>query len=294
MSEKEIRRKVIASIHALVFIAIAIIFALVSQFSSFGWFAINNEVKAGALTISADTPDTFLELNYYRVSSTALYTEHDEKHNIYYFSYDSSALNFTLEDENGNAVRERSDFSTPVPMLEHSDLSANSQVLIRIKVKNAGTYAIDLNTDTTNYLGDIFEEMTENGTYNISPNGLPLSSVVRFAILTSSEINDDETERMFSLTDSDIELITNTFVTFKEGDASFELPFDTKTFTVEDDGYIYIFVDYYLPAIEDIIEKAMLYVDAATKNNSAYNEIEVGHTNLKFDLDFEFSVREVE
>lgn len=65
-----------------------------------------------------------------------------------------------------------------------------------------------------------------------------------------------------------------------------------QTVTVGEDCYLYIFVDYHLPAVEDVVEKTLLYVEKAQAANPSYSDIIVGHTNLVFKTDFEFVVEE--
>lgn len=291
--EASTKRKLIASIHALVLLALALTMALASQFASRAWFSTNDTVDANGIAVSAMRAEMFEEVHYYRGTETRLITENGEKYNRYYFSYNVDALNFTVPDENGNPVRERTSFSDSIPMLEHSDLSANSQVLIRIKMDAPGTYAVALNTSTTDYLGALLAAKTPNGPYDIAPSDLPLSSVVHFAILNSTVVSNDATAQMLSLSDKDLGSADHKFITLTGGVGSFAKPFDKLTVTVGEDCYLYIFVDYYLPAIEDVVEKTLLYVDKALAADATYDDIIVGHTNLVFATDFELVVEEV-
>ena len=296
MIEKATKRKIIASLHALALIILALIMALSSQFSSRAWFSTNDEVSAKGISVSSARASMFEEIHYYRGTQTRLLTTaNGVKYNEYDFSYAPEALDFSPS----SGTPERSSFSDPISLPEHSDLSANSQVLIRIKMEKPGEYRISLNTQTSQYLGNRFAAQTPNGPYDISPLGLPLSSVIHFAVLTSATVQNNTTEQLLTLADKDLGSADMRFVNFaNDGTATFANPFSalsngTLSVTVGEDCYLYIFVDYYLPAIEDVVEKTLLYVDKATAANSNYNDIIIGHTNLIFAVDFEFVVEEV-
>ena len=294
--EKSSKRKIIASLHALIFIFLSLVLALSSQFTSRAWFSTNDKVDASGISVSSVRAGVFEEISYFRATETRLITVDGEKHNEYCFSYNEDALSFSLP--SGNGTPERSSFSDSVSLLEHSDRSANSQLLIRVKVQNPGQYEIALTTETEEYLGNALTERTENGPYNLAPSALPLSSVVHFAILSSAAVQDDSAEQLLSLSDTAIDAADMNFVDFTSGTGQFRSPFSTLpneklTVTVGEDRYFYIFVDYYLPAIEDVVEKTLLYVDKALTVDPNYNDIIIGHTNLVFTVDFEFSVEEV-
>ena len=171
-------------------------------------------------------------------------------------------------------------------------------MLVRIKVHEPGQYKLSLNTKTADYFGNVLAARTENGPFDLSPTALPLSSVVHFAILASTAVLDDTTGKALSLTETSINAADMRFVEFADGQASFRSPFasltDEKlTVTVGEDCYLYIFVDYYLPAVEDVVEKTLLYVDHALLDDPSYNDIIVGYTNLIFAVDFTFTLEEV-
>lgn len=293
----EYKKKILRSAHALAFVALALILALSSQFSSRAWFSNNDTVNANGIAVSAKRADTFEEVHYYRGTETRLLTDasnNNAKYNQYVFSYHQNALSFVVPSLGGSALPERTSFSDPIPMLEHSDLSANSQVLIRIKVRTPGTYDVALSTQTTDYLGSrLAGAIANNGPYDIAPSHLPLSSVVHFAVLTSTTVTNDTQNQTLALADKDLGSADYKFVTLTNGVGSFATPFEHITVTVGDDCYLYIFVDYYLPAIEDVVDKTLLYVDKAQAANPNYNTIIVGHTNLVFATDFEFIIGEV-
>ena len=295
MIEKSAKRKILASLHALALIMLALIAALSSQFSSIAWFSTNDTVSADGIAVSSVRAGLFEEIHFYRGTHTHLLeTATGTKYNEYCFSYDEQALAFS---PNGTTP-ERSSFSDAISMLEHSDLSANSQVLVRIKVSAPGQYRIALNTATTDYLGNLFAaQIQNNGPYDISPSNLPLSSVVHFALLSSATVKTNTQEQVFTLADKDLGSADMTFVSFTDGTGSFRNPFlalpdQKQTVTVGEDCYLYIFVDYHLPAVEDVVEKTLLYVEKAQAANSSYSDIIVGHTNLVFKTDFEFVVEE--
>ena len=295
MIEKNAKRKIIASLHTLAFIMLALIAALSSQFSSIAWFSANDTVGANGILVSPVRAELFEEINFYRATHThLLQTADGTKYNEYFFSYAEEALAFS---PNGTTP-ERSSFSDAISMLEHSDLSANSQVLVRIKVSAPGQYRIALNTATTDYLGNRFDaQIQNNGPFDISPSNLPLSSVVHFALLSSATVQTNTQEQVITLADKDLGSADMAFVSFANGTGSFRDPFASlpdqkQTVTVGEDCYLYIFVDYHLPAVEDVVEKTLLYVEKAQAANPSYSDIIVGHTNLVFKTDFEFVVEE--
>ena len=291
------KRKIVASAHAMVLVALALVMALSAQFSSRAWFSTNDKVNANGLTVSSVRANMFKEIHYYRGTQTRLLTDaNGAKYNEYDFSYSPDALNFSPS----SGTPERDSFADSISLLEHSDLSANSQVLIRVEVEKPGQYQIAMNTVTTEYLGNRFAAQIQNGgPYDISPVNPPLSSVVHFAVLTSATVHNNAQDKMLTLADKDLGGADMKFVQFGAGgEATFQNPFaalpnQQLTVTVGEDCYIYIFVDYYLPAIEDVVEKTLSYVDSATKKYPSYSDIVVGHTNLIFTVDFEFVVSEV-
>jgi hypothetical protein len=132
-----------------------------------------------------------------------------------------------------------------------------------------------------------------DGTFNISPNGLPLTSVVRFSLLTS--VDNNTTAKTFSISELDMLSSMYSFTTETDGELTFQNPL-AGGIMVTPDAYkkFYIFVDYDPVSVEDITEKIIEYADAATldaKNNGeVYTDIIVGETNLNFTADFNFTV----
>ena len=59
---------------------------------------------------------------------------------------------------------------------------------------------------------------------------------------------------------------------------------------VGEDCRFYIFVDYYMDAVEDVVDKTMQYVDKALSLDAAYDTIVIGETNLQFRTDFFFEL----
>lgn len=297
MPQESNKRRIAVSLHSLVFVFLALVIALSSQFASRAWFSNNDKVQAEGLSISAERAGLIEEIHYFRATETRLLSSvAGEKYNEYRFSYAASALDFSLP--SGNGTPERSSFSDAISLPEHSDLSANSQVLVRIKVHAPGQYKLSLNTKTADYFGNVLAARTENGPFDLSPTALPLSSVVHFAILPSAAVLDDTTGKVLSLTETSINAADMRFVEFADGQASFRSPFasltDEKlTVTVGEDCYLYIFMDYYLPAVEDVVEKTLLYVDHALLDDPSYNDIIVGYTNLIFAVDFALTLEEV-
>jgi hypothetical protein len=302
-------KKISASALSVCFVATVLIIALIAQFSSLAWFSSNKRVSAEGMQVEVLYTDICETINYYRGTETALEIVGEDRYNRYYFSYDPAALAFKV----GNATTpERDSFATPIPMLEYSDLSGSCQILIEIKLKNPGTYKIGISTETEEYLGNMLLEAiaafeTEGAEkIMIPPTGLPLSSVVHFAILDSAAndaagVQDDTEKKMISLSDKEIAPIDETFVHFTETDqgitSSYATPFhdhadNKQTVEVGEDKLLYVYVDYYLAAVEDIIEKTLLYVEGALENDPTYNDIIIGLTNLMFSADFTFTIEE--
>ena len=272
-----------------------LIIALIAQFSSLAWFSSNERVTADGMSVQVLYEEICETVNYYRGTETRLEIEGEDRFNRYYFSYAESALDFKVNDT--DTAPERNSFATPVSMLEYSDLSGSCQMLIELQLKNPGTYKIGVEIDTHDYLGNILSSALENKDFSISPMGLPLSSVVHFAVLESVDV--DTENETFSLTDNDIIPIDETFVHFDaEGNAEYTHAFhdhenNEYTVNIGEDKKLYIFVDYYLPAVEDIVEKTQYYVDGALEADPTYDDIIIGLTNLVFSADFTYTIKEV-
>ena len=295
-------KKISASALSVCFVATVLIIALIAQFSSLAWFSSNERVSAGGMTVEVLYSDICESVNYYRGTETRLEISGEERYNRYVFSYDESALAFKVN--SSDSAPERDSFATPIAMLEYSDLSGSCQMLIELTLKKSGTYHIGISTETEEYLGNIFAEATANGNFTVEPTGLPLSSVVHFAILHSiSDIDSgvvaDTEEKTLSLSDMDIASIEETFIHFDgEGNGTFvdvfhDHPNNLQEVVVGEDRKLYIFVDYYLEAVQDVMEKTMLYVDGALEEDPNYNDIVIGLTNLLFSADFTFTIAEV-
>ena len=302
--KKRLREVYSAGIMAVV-CAVALILALVAGNSSFAWFAANRRVGAEGLSVKSVDIGLCREVKYYRCTQTRLETDAGgKKYNNYYFSFAESALGFTVTDASGKATVERDSFTDSVPMLPYSDLSGHCQVLIEVVVTNPGTYTLAATTDTTTYLGTVlaeaiaaFSTATTADDVDITPTGLPLTSVVNFAILPTVTV--DEEASTFSLSEQVFAPIAETFVHFDgNGVGSFAPAFhdyenNRQTVTVGEDCRFYIFVDYYMDAVEDVVSKTMQYVDKALSKDSKYDTIVIGETNLQFRTDFSFELEAV-
>lgn len=301
-SKRKRPRELYAAGISMTVCALALILALIASYSSFAWFGANRRVGAEGLSVQAVDIGLCREVNYYRCTQTRLETDSmGEKYNSYFFSYADSALDFTVTGANGNAVRERESFREAIPMLPYSDLSGHCQVLIEVVVAAPGTYALSVLTDTASYLGTeladaiaAFNTATTADDVDITPTGLPLTSVVNFAILPTVTV--DEVGSTFSLSEQTFSPIAETFVHFDgNGVGSFvpafhDYPNSRQTVTVGEDCRFYIFVDYYMDAVEDVVNKTMQYVDKALSLDAAYDTIVIGETNLQFRTDFFFEL----
>ena len=125
---------------------------------------------------------------------------------------------------------------------------------------------------------------------------LPMSSVVHFAILT--EIENDTPNKRYIADGDIIKENALRYITVEEVDgesvSTFAKP-EAKSVTVtEDNLFVYVFVDYYLPAVEHINELMVDFVDKAEAAIDGYKEIVIGESTLKFSPDFSLHVAKKE
>ena len=133
----------------LIFISFVLLIAIIGFLllnQSLAWFSLNNQISAGGMKVEVLYSDICESINYYRGTEMQLEGEGDDLYNRYYFSYDPAALDFKKLDT--DTAPERDAFTTPIQMLEYSDLTGSCQILMELKMKNPGTYKIGVSTET--------------------------------------------------------------------------------------------------------------------------------------------------
>ena len=294
------------SVATVVFVAILLVFTLCIQFGTFAWFAKSENVKATGFSISAHGENTIESIRYYRVSNTKIDTdETGAKHNIYMFGYDESILSSQmLIKPDGTAVQERTSFETAVSMNPYSELSGDCQVLLEITLHDQAPVYLNAETaQNSDFLGNIVSNKTANETYDLDPNNLPLSSVVRFSIFTSLNTELDEQTKVNSFLVEEDVLVTQqyTFIQTKtvneQKQYTFANPYAGSHEIIPVNRKFYIFFDYHSPLVEYLNEQILDYVDkaehAAEVAGGKYTTIILGETNLHFVPDFGFHISDV-
>ena len=266
--------------------AVALVITLVALFTvndTFAWFATNEAVDAGGMEISVKNTGVFEEVNYYRVTDISIFTDTDgTKHNIYNFSYSPEAIDTT----------ERTDFTTPVRMHPYSDLSGNCQVLIEVVAPSTEAIRLMVQTLTTEYLGNTISAAITAGRYDIDVTNLPLTSVVKYALIDSVEV--DSTNQMLVVHEHEIYEHERYFISFDtNGKGAFNNPgADGFIVTPNSDRKFYILVDYDVKAVADINAKILEYAAKAVAADATFDDIVIGKTNLLFAADFDFEKME--
>ena len=279
---------------------IALVFSIVALFiinnNGLAWYASNENVSANGMAIQVKNDETFVSINYYRVSGHTIYVENGEKHDRYSFSFADSALDITETyiDASGNSVtrQERDSFSTPVKMYPYSDLGGNCQILIEVTANTADPFIMTAFTETNEYLGNTIAAAIAAQQYDILPTGLPLTSVIKYAFIDDVTVDNENQE--FIVHEHEIHEHERTFVTFgADGNGEFNNSGATGfEVTPNSDCKFYILVDYNVEAVEDINAKIMEYVEKAEHASTDYDDIIIGVTNLLFSADFDFEVLE--
>ena len=119
----------------LIFIFFVLLIAIIGFLllnRSLAWFSLNNQISAGGMKVEVLYSDICESINYYRGTEMQLEGEGDDLYNRYYFSYDPAALDFKKLDT--DTAPERDAFTTPIQMLEYSDLTGSCQILIELKM----------------------------------------------------------------------------------------------------------------------------------------------------------------
>ena len=72
MPQESNKSRIAMSLHSLVFVFLALVIALSSQFVSRAWFSNNDKVQAKGLSISAERAGLLEEIHYFRATETRL------------------------------------------------------------------------------------------------------------------------------------------------------------------------------------------------------------------------------
>ena len=296
---KELKSRIIS----LILTFCVLMLALFVFPKSRAWFVANHETSVEGITITTETPDAIEAAYFYRGTGMGVLVDSEGvRHNQYYFSYDPAVLaQQTIQtgtDAGGNPIlsQERDSFLTPVPLLPYSDLAGECQILIEIHLPAAGTYTLNTDTETPSYIGDTIQDKIDNNDFTLNVTNLPMSSIIHFAIMT--DVEDDAANQRF-IADGDIiqeNALRYTTIEEVNGEtiSTYETP-DARSITVtEDNLHIFVFIDYYLPAVEHINALMVEYVDKAEAINPGYNEIVIGESTLKFSPDFSLHVSKEE
>ena len=277
------------SIISVVFIAILLVFALFVEFGSFAWFATLSNVSTKGPLINAYNEDTIVSVRFFRVTDHAIQTDSNGvKHTVYMFGFNQEVLK--TQDITNSTTQERTDFETPIDMRPYSQLSSDCQILIEVTLEKSGKQNLAVSTSTRDFLGNVVASKKDAGTYDFVPNGLPLSSVFRFAIFNS--IEKDETS--FIIDESVISANQKSFISHNDSTNVFSFNNAITTTPIEitpTDNKFYIFLDYNSLLVEYLNEQVIHYVDSAEyATDGEFDTIILGETNLSFVPDFEFIV----
>ena len=314
---QEIKSRLISLVLTLCVLVLALFVFPTSK----AWFTQNKSTEVEGIGVTVELPDAVESAFYYRGTGMGVTIDNaGGKHNQYHFSYNPEVLStqttVTGTDAEGNPIYapERDSFLKPVPLLAYSDLAGECQLLIEIHLPEAGTYTLFTDTETTSYLGDTIKEKSDvldrmiaagmpasaedENAVKITTTNLPMSSIVHFAILTSEGVVDDSENSRFIADGDAIKENAMRYITVTEQDGATTTDFFTPeqaTITVtEDDLHVFIFIDYYLPAVEHINALVTDYVakcEAYAKLKSeVYDDIVIGESTMKFIPDFKLRV----
>ena len=274
------------SIISVTIVAILLMFTLFIRFGSFAWFSNSSSVSAKGISITAKQDDVIDSVRFFRVSGHSI--DDTTKNHIYEFGYNEDVLKdqFLSDGE----TQERTSFETPISMRPYSQLSSDCQILIEVTLKSSGNANILINTPTTDFLGNIINEKITGKLYDLVPNELPLTSILRFAIFSSLTVK----ENAFIVDDSVASANQKSFINFNETTKTYSFNQSLKTTPISitpTNNKFYIFLDYNVSLVQYINERIIYYVEEAeTASNGGYDAIILGETNLIFKTDFNFQV----
>lgn len=293
------RLRLIKSIISVSFIAILLIFTLLVRFESLAWFASSENVNVTGLTVSAHGDTTIKNIRFFRVTDTEIVTLNGVKHNKYKFGFSDSVLSeqtISTIGPNGEIVQvpERDSFEKTISMNPYSELTGDCQILIEVTLSEEENILLSIDTVTKTFLGNDINAKIQNQIYDLNPSGLPLSSVLRFAVFESVVIDD----QAFVLEDDDINANQISFIDYSEGTFSFLNPLDADNSRAipitPNDSKFYLFFDYSSLFVEYINDRVATYVDQATHSaeqmGNTFTDIILGETNLLFIPDFKFVI----
>ena len=284
-------------------VAILLVFSLFVNFGTFAWFSQSDKATANGLSVMVDYDNTIESIRYFRVTDTAINTdEAGTKHNIYKFGYNEKVLADQLVSVEGAdgalvEVQERTDFSTPIGMNPYSELSGDCQVLVEITLSGDGDafLSLDVALDTL-FLGNVINQKRVDKTYDLDTEGLPLSSVLRFAVFT--DLSTEDSSESYLVEEDAITVIEYNFIKMSKVDGetvyTFANPIPSSLSLTPTNRKIFIFFDYKSSWVEYINEQIEFYVDEAEHTAAAsggtFTDIVMGETNLLFIPDFRFHI----
>lgn len=207
---------------------------------------------------------------------------------VYYFDIDS------VVEENGNKTYEVSNeckgtMLSNISMGKYDALYSEAhQILMVIKLKELTNYTVTTQTNTVSYLGSTIKD--ENGNFILQAENNPISSVISFVYVNSSEVTFNQE------IDSEYGINFPTSITTANQEQSFVEYNITRNTTFNDNlnqnltlaenentEYVYIILDYVEEAIEDIYSKNI--------GNEALNGIsEYEGDYITYSCDFTISV----
>ena len=299
------RFKLITSAVTLSLVAMLLVLALASEFGSLAWFSSANHVD-GEMGISVYHDDIINSVKYYRVSDVMITRdENNVKHNIYKFGFDPSVLSTQKTDTvnaNGEviSVQERESFDIPIDMLPYSDLSGDCQILIEIDLSVDCPVAFSAELFSNEYIGNVIKEKIDEKLFDLDPEDLALSGVIRFALFDDVEISADD--KAYLVPEDVVAETQFSFIKVEQTDNGevFSLvnPLSESITLNSKDRKFFIFADYFHASVEKINEVVLEYVDSAEKaaadSGTSFDTIEIGVTNLHFTSDFKFVVSRLE
>lgn len=274
-------KKIVSSAFSLVVTAIVLVAAIVAHPHSAAWFSSKRDTSANGMLATVPSGKWYESAHYYRITDLKIVTDASGKYNEYRFGYTESDL---AAGEDG-----RTSFDEPVELFPYSDLSGDCQVLIEVTMPTADAFVLAATTSTEEFLANTVAALTAAGQYTLVPTGLPLSSVVHFAIF--SDVTDDTANAEFVINEKALEGNDHSFVDLSDPanprfDNSIE---DGVSVTPNDERKFFIYLDYYVDAVALVNEQVLHYADAAGASSS----IILGETNLVFAADFVFAPKGV-
>ena len=282
---KKEKLRLFESVATLIIVATVLTFSILVNSGVFAWFAQSTEVEATGISISAHNDETIESIRYYRVTNTIIETTDGVKHNKYHFAYNESVLKNQFI--YGTTTQERNSFDTPIGMSPYSELSGDCQILIEVTLSTQAAITLSVETEeNSDFLGNIISDKLANGVYDLVPEKLPLSSVVRYAVFNTLPV-----ENQAFIVEEDV--VSEQGVSFIEFDGTNYnfVPPANKSITLGENRNFFIYFDYNRALVEYVNDRTIEYVEKAeVATNGSYDAITLGSTNLLFSPDFNFIV----